>query len=137
DFVETESGEWWTVFLGCRPYADDYYNNGRETFLAPVKWKEGWPVINPSHEEVQYKYVSTNSAKAIQDVPHSGNFLLTDNFDTDKLGPHWIFLRTPVERWYSLEERRGYLSLQLRPQTCAEKSNPSFVGHRQQHIGGS
>ena len=55
DFVQTESGDWWAVFLGCRPYhpyEKEYYNTGRETFLAPVKWENGWPTINPGHEEV-------------------------------------------------------------------------------------
>ncbi len=45
DFVETQNGEWWAVFLGTRPYANDTYNIGRETFLLPVRWVDGWPVI--------------------------------------------------------------------------------------------
>jgi xylan 1,4-beta-xylosidase len=56
DLVQTLNGEWWSVFLGCRPYADDYYNTGRETFLAPVAWKDCWPLINPGFKEVQYRY---------------------------------------------------------------------------------
>ena len=27
DFVETPNGEWWAVFLGCRPYEHNFYNN--------------------------------------------------------------------------------------------------------------
>ena len=38
DFVTTPAGDWWSVFLGARPYRDNYYNIGRETFLLPVKW---------------------------------------------------------------------------------------------------
>ena len=45
DFVETQNGEWWAVFLGCETYEDDFYNTGRQTFLLPVKWVDGWPVI--------------------------------------------------------------------------------------------
>jgi len=44
DFVQTESGDWWAVFLGCRPYhpyEEEYYNTGRETFLAPCSGKAG------------------------------------------------------------------------------------------------
>jgi len=138
DFVETESGDWWSVFLGCRPYTEDYYNIGRETFLAPVKWSDGWPVINPDHAEVQYRYpVPVPSVSNQQDIKYSGNFILTDNFDSDKLDYQWMLLRTPSEKWYSLSERKGYLSIRTRPQTCSEKTNPSFVGHRQQHLKGS
>ena len=42
-------------------------------------------------------------------------------------------MRTPQEKWYNLNRREGFLSMQLRPETCAGKMNPSFIGHRQQH----
>jgi xylan 1,4-beta-xylosidase len=56
DLVETPGGKWWAVFLGCRPYENNTFNTGRETFMAPVEWKEGWPIINPNFAEVQYTY---------------------------------------------------------------------------------
>ena len=37
DFVETQHGEWWAVFLATRPYQDYLYNIGRETFMLPVR----------------------------------------------------------------------------------------------------
>lgn len=45
-----------------------------------------------------------------------------------------MFLRTPREEFYNLNERPGYLRLRLRPQCLSEWANPSFVGRRQQHI---
>ncbi len=47
DLVEDENGNWWAVFLGIRNFSKALLHNlGRETFLAPVTWKEdGWPVI--------------------------------------------------------------------------------------------
>ena len=45
DFVETAAGEWWAVFLGCRPYEGNMYNTGRETFMLPVSWVDGWPSV--------------------------------------------------------------------------------------------
>ncbi|MCB0644131.1 MAG: glycoside hydrolase family 43 protein, partial [Phaeodactylibacter sp.] len=56
DIIELPSGEWWAVFLGCRPYEGGHYNTGRETFLAPVRWEGDWFRINPDFEEVQYEY---------------------------------------------------------------------------------
>jgi alpha-N-arabinofuranosidase len=138
DLVQTETGDWWAVFLGCRPYDDDMYNLGRETFLAPVKWHDGWPVINPDHEEVQYHYpFPIKPAQETAAIPHRGNFKLKDEFDTELLNYNWVFLRTPREKWFDLNKRKGFLSMQLRPETCAEKMNPSFLGHRQQHLQGS
>ena len=46
DLVKTAEGDWWAVFLACRPIDGDYENLGRETFMLPVKWTEdGWPYI--------------------------------------------------------------------------------------------
>lgn len=49
DLVQTQDGSWWAVALGTRHQARggfvDHHNLGRETFLAPVEWVNGWPVI--------------------------------------------------------------------------------------------
>jgi alpha-N-arabinofuranosidase len=144
DFVEVPSNKqhgaktnWWAVFLGCQPYSpykEDYYNLGRETFLAPVKWENSWPVITSDHEVVKWKYPAPlPKIKNFQDIPHSGNFEYTDNFDSDSLNLNWQFLRTPWEKWYDLTSRKGFLSMQLRPETCSGNMNPSFLARRQQH----
>ena len=36
--------------------------------------------------------------------------------------------------WYDLKKKSGYLALQVRPEDCAGTSNPTFLGHRQQHL---
>lgn len=137
DFVELENGEWWAVFLGCRPYADkDYFNTGRETFLAPVKWIDGWPVINPDFEEVQYRYPVPVSGTT-QSASNYSRFNHRYEFDEDKLHYNFQFLRTVREKWYSLSDHSGHLTLAVRPETCSGKMNPSFVAHRQPHLTGS
>jgi xylan 1,4-beta-xylosidase len=138
DFVQTDIGDWWAVFLGCRPFVGDNYNTGRETFLAPVKWIDGWPVINPDFKEVQFHYLlPIESSNEKVDIPYSSNFTLKDEFDKADLHPSWIFLRTPHEKWYNLNSRPGYLSIKLRPETCSGKMNPSFIARRQQHSEGT
>src|SRR5262249_11994211 len=53
DLVVGPDGNWWSVFLGCRPFAGKYYATGRETFLLPVTWTDdGWPRILPPGERV-------------------------------------------------------------------------------------
>lgn len=139
DLVETRNGEWWAVFLATRPYDEqDHYNTGRETFLAPVRWQEGWPVINPDHEEVQYSYQRPDLPEHdIEQFPLNGNFTYRDEFDADSLPPYWMMLRTPRSNWYSLNMPKGTLSLDVRPETLSLKVNPSFIARRQQHIYGS
>lgn len=141
DFVQLEDGSWWAVFLGCRPYRpfdQNYFNTGRETFLAPVDWQGEWPLINPGHKKVQYQYpLPIKSSTSPGDVPHGGNFVIKDDFNGVELNPEWAFLRTPRERWYDFMERRGWLAMRVRQETCADAVNPSFLGHRQQHATGS
>ncbi|MCA9732528.1 glycoside hydrolase family 43 protein [candidate division KSB1 bacterium] len=133
DFVQDEFGEWWAVFLGCRPYEHDYYNTGRETFLAPVKWFNGWPVINPDFDEVQYTYPIKVSS-GIEQKEIERNFKRWDNFDSAKLDFAWTFQRPLKNQWYSLEEKPGFLTIAVRPETCNDMTNPSFIGRRQQHL---
>lgn len=45
DLIRTPQGDWWAVFLASRNYGGVHYNTGRETFLLPVTWKDGWPVV--------------------------------------------------------------------------------------------
>jgi xylan 1,4-beta-xylosidase len=134
DFVQTVAGDWWAVFLGSRPYADDYVNTGRETFLAAVQWSDGWPVINPGFREVRYHAPLPVLPPVPTNRPYGGNFTLRDTWDSPELDPSWVFLRTPQERWYDLQTRRGFLTLKLRPETCAGDGNPSFLAQRQQHL---
>jgi alpha-N-arabinofuranosidase len=141
DFVQTERGDWWAVFLGCRPYRpydQNYYNTGRETFLAPVDWSGEWPVINPGFEKVQYSYPLPFSGPGTSEVVRrSGNFVARDEFDAPNLDPEWAFLRTPREGWYDLTQRKGWLEIRVGPGTCSEPVNPTFLGYRQKHAIGS
>ncbi|MBN1449933.1 MAG: glycoside hydrolase family 43 protein [Anaerolineales bacterium] len=129
DLVETQAGEWWLVLLAMRPYGGYFYNLGRETFLAPVRWEDGWPIVSPGTGRVEFSY-------PVPDLPET-TWPQTpdrDDFDSPALALHWNFLRTPRDEFYSLSERPGHLRLRLRPERLSEWSNPSFVGRRQQHI---
>ncbi|MBN2533571.1 MAG: glycoside hydrolase family 43 protein [Spirochaetales bacterium] len=138
DMVETQNGEWWAVFLGCRPYEpcqDNFYNTGRETFMAPVQWIDGWPVINPEFEQVQYSYPAPNLPEhKWKNTFYNGNFTLREDFESNELAPYWIFIRTPREEWYSLTEKKGYLRIKLKPEEITARENPAFIGRRQQHL---
>lgn len=129
DLVDTQNGEWWMVLLAMRPYGGYFYNLGREIFLTPVRWEDGWPVVNPGKGRVEFE-------SPAPDLPEKCWPALPacDNFESQTLGLEWNFLRTPREPFWSLTERPGHLRLRLRPQTLAEPANPSFIGRRQQHI---
>jgi alpha-N-arabinofuranosidase len=44
DLVEDLRGRWWCLALGTR-HREQHHNLGRETFLMPVEWTDGWPHI--------------------------------------------------------------------------------------------
>ncbi len=136
DMVQTDAGEWWAVFLACRPYRGNHYNTGRETFLAPVTWEEGWPIINPDYEEVQYEYpVPATTGQTVAEVPLNGKF--DHEFDLSKpLDHRWLFLRNTVEEWYEHNTTDGTLTLQLRPEAIDTAGNPSLILRRQSHLRG-
>ena len=137
DLVEGPDGNTYAVFLGVRPYAGDFYNTGRETFIAPVKWVDGWPIINADYKEVQYKYnVNWKEQKHADQLPITGNFSLKVPFK-DSLNTQFLFLRTNNPDWYSFRKNKNALTINLLPETILEKGNPAFIGRRQQHLNSS
>ena len=127
DLVNTQNGDWWMVLLGVRPYGGLHYNLGRETFLTPVSWENGWPVVNAGVGKVLLEDLKPKLPAFI--VNKENTF---DDFNADTLQYYWNFLRTPRSNFWSLKDKKGYLSLDLRPQTLVDLENPSFLGRRQQ-----
>jgi alpha-N-arabinofuranosidase len=129
DLVETQNGEWWMILLASRPYGGYYRNLGRETFLAPVSWEEGWPVVSIGTGKVEESYPVPNLPESLHRAK-----LSCDNFEGTKLDYIWNLIRTPREEVYSLTERPGHLRLKLRKEVITEQQQVSFVGRRQQHM---
>lgn len=132
DLVKTSTGEWWAVFLGVRPYDGRNFNTGRETFLLPVSWKDGWPVILEGEAPVPVKHKRPNlPAQPSPVIPTHGNFSIREEFDAEELDLYWLFIRTPREKWY--ETGNGALAITSRPAHISGLGQPSFIGRRQQH----
>jgi xylan 1,4-beta-xylosidase len=132
-FVNGPDGKTYAVFLAVRPYEGNYYNTGRETFIAPVKWENEWPVINPDFKEIQYQYnVNFKEFKEPGTPPQSGNFSYIARFEKG-LDKSYLFLRTQETGWYKTSPKNG-LTINLKPETCMEKGHPAFIAKRQQHM---
>lgn len=135
DMLQAADGKWWAIFLGCRPYEGDFYNTGRETFMAPVEWKDEWPIINPNFKTVQYTYPINATIKNTANK-FSGNYFFKDDFNSAVLNNRYSFLRTLRTECYDLKIKPGSLSVALQPQTCSGKENPSMICFRQPHLKG-
>lgn len=124
DLVETPDG-WWVVFLGIRPQGGKTHHLGRETFLAPVTWTNGWPLINGGQP-----IPSVLPAPKLQPHPWPAE-PVRDDFDATNLSLRWCFVRNPVEQNYSLTERPGWLRLHGAAATLNDDGAPTFIGRRQ------
>ena len=135
DLVEAPDGTWWAVFLASRPYEQVHYNTGRETFLLPVTWRNGWPVILGHGETIPYSAAAPKLPNAAAGAgPTTGNFTWRDDFDSTTLAAEWLQVRMPQVGWADLRGRPGWLTIHPLPQSLDRLGNPSFLARRQQHL---
>jgi alpha-N-arabinofuranosidase len=83
--------------------------------------------VIPYSYRFNYKEIKQKNAR-----PQSGNFEYTLTFEKE-LDPALLFLRTVDSSSFSLSKANG-LTLKLKPETCMDLGNPSFIGKRQQHL---
>jgi alpha-N-arabinofuranosidase len=135
DFVETAGGEWWAVFLGCRPYEANYFNTGRETFMLPVAWKDGWPVILAAGTPVPFavRGPAARPEAGPQGGTLTGNFTMRTGSENQGGISQWMMLRRPNEAWWSFGKGDGFVRLTPRRDTLSGSGNPSFICRRLQH----
>ena len=143
DFVETQNGEWWAVFLGTRPYANDTYNIGRETFLLPVRWVDGWPVILSGNADRAVRADATEACPPVTaSIPMGGgNFSVRDDFSERSLAKYWTFMRTVRQPWYDLTSTPGWLTIQARGDDISGPGQPvvrraAAAAHRGDRVDG-
>ncbi len=128
DLVQTPDGSWWMVFLGFRvTHKWSYYHVlGRETFLAPVDWPAGgWPQVNGNGTVSIWMNVPTLPLVPFEAAP------VRTEFNADKLGFEWQYLRNPIRKNYSLTEKKGHLRITASPYTLDEAESVSMVCRRQ------
>ncbi|WP_428819176.1 glycoside hydrolase family 43 protein [Microbulbifer sp. MCCC 1A16149] len=141
DFFEDSNGDWWAVFLGTRvydlatpPQDPGRFHTGRETFMLPVQWKDGWPSILEKGRALPYTVRKPDlpPGNPVQRAT-TGNFTQRDLFSDSGLAPHWLLARTPKDTWWDTSSQG--LSLALRPSVIGDRSGqPAFIGRRLAHM---
>ncbi|KAJ5962071.1 hypothetical protein N7501_007012 [Penicillium viridicatum] len=94
---DTEQGDWYAVFL-ARRNVNGTSPLGRETFLCPVAWKDGWPILNEG-KPILLNDPQKPGLSSIALAPFQ------DNFDKPALDPSWYQLRTPYGQAYTLDHK--------------------------------
>ena len=133
DFVQTPDGQWWSVFLATRNYGPDLYNIGRETYLLPVTWKDGWPLILEQGKTVPFVLERPKLPPSPRPaVPLNGDYAYTDQFNGSTLGLGWMSVRIPAAPPYALVH--GELVLKAGTEAIGDIQHaPAFVGRKQAH----
>lgn len=143
DFVQSPDGSWHVVFLAFRRFGGDYHHLGRETFIAPVTWLSGWPVINDGHP-IALDLTAT-SAPAVQASSPDGtasNSALASASTPDSApagvpaialpftGPEWVHIQNPERDNYT---RIGSaLVLRGNGSSLTTGQHPTYLGRRQE-----
>lgn len=120
DLVECQDGSWYAVCLGSRLVNGYHKPLGRETFLVPVVWEDGWPVFSPGTGKVERGYPSPAFAgEGTRPVI---------NTDTE-----WNYLGTPYEDFVRHEGET--IVMRMLPQSLVpwefEGEGFDFFGHMQ------
>ncbi|NDK30993.1 glycoside hydrolase family 43 protein [Nesterenkonia haasae] len=124
DLVEASDGTWWAVLLGMRTYGGYHYNLGRETFLTPVVWEDGWPIFAPGEGRVPHR-VYVPGAEARESAPPLSGVIPPGD-------QRWTALRGPIDS-FAQPVGEGW-EIAVRPTRITEPSTPAFLGVRQQHM---
>lgn len=119
DLVQTQNGDWYAVFLAYRMSQPYFHHLGRETYLAPVTWEDGFPYIGtcPLEGEVNLPPCPVAPAPACTDFSSQGL--------------EWVMLREPNPELYQFTAEGLIL------QGVAENLNafnPTMLMRRQQHF---
>ena len=127
DLVELHDGSWALVLLGTRPRSTTraWAPMGRETFVTPVTWVDGWPHAEPVRLDERHAEVSF-AVSLTGDVPAA-----VDGFD-----PEILAVRRFPREVADPAARPGALRLTGRG-VGMDDSRPDFLGIRQVSEGAS
>ena len=122
--VEDQSGQWWALLMM------DFHSIGRTVTLAPITWKDGWPMLGlegnlgraprtwlkPSIEVSGKRGEGRDYSHAPYDRSDDFNYSLTSHHSpltSKRLKPIWQWNHNPEEKMWSL--KNGRLRLQTMP----------------------
>lgn len=113
DLVEDKDGNWWSVFLGVRPYNTGGHDiMGRETYLHPVKWVNGQPVITEAGEIL---------------LPKSQQERQSALWNVDGVVKEAFFIRNPQPDFFTVDST-ATLHLKAIPVNITDRKSPSAIG---------
>ena len=104
--VEDQSGQWWALLMM------DFHSIGRTVTLAPVTWKDGWPMLGLEGNLGRAPRTWLKPAVNAGVAPHAP-YERSETFDGKSLGRVWQWNHNPDDAKWSL--KKGRLRLQSMP----------------------
>ena len=110
--VEDQSGQWWALLMM------DFHSIGRTVTLAPITWKDGWPMLGLEGNlgRAPRTWFKPNvpfvAVAQQQTVPHAP-YQRSEDFNGKQLGRIWQWNHNPDDSKWALKE--GRLRLQSMP----------------------
>ena len=98
--VDSPEGDWYGVIF------QDRNGVGRVPTVMPCRWVDGWPMLGDEHGNVG----SVIEKRLVLDKNSKG-ILGSDDFNDKKLSLYWQWNHNPIDKAWSLTERKGYLRL--------------------------
>ncbi len=106
--VETQNGEWYALLMM------DFHSIGRTVTLAPITWKDGWPMLGLEGNlgRAPRTWLKPNIPSATDIKPHAP-YQRSEDFNGKALGRVWQWNHNPDDKKWSL--KKGRLQLQSMP----------------------
>jgi alpha-N-arabinofuranosidase len=124
EIFQDDYGQWWMVHLGFRQIDKwlPYHHLGRETFLTPVEFKDGWFTAGHNGTTIHnFEVAQPNSITQVEKKTYT--------FDNTNLNMEWLHIRIPQKDNYSYEN--NVLTLKGTNVTLDDVGSPTFIGLRQ------
>ncbi len=106
--VQIQSGEWWGWSML------DHNSVGRVTALSPVTWQDDWPYFGLPGNLTRSPRTWIKPNTGFSSPPHAP-YERSDDFSAGRLKAVWQWNHVPVDKNWSLAERKGFLRLHSLP----------------------
>lgn len=122
DLLQDHNGNWWIFHLGIRLARRTMSHLGRETFLTPVVWKDGWFL---AENDRKARLENEGPLWASQEEKQAADCWQAD-FSKSEWEPEFRFLRTP--HMASYQRQNGKLYMYPSTVSLEDEKNAVFAG---------
>ncbi len=126
DLLEDNKGNWWFMHLAFRQSGQwmTFHHLGRECYLVPVTWKDGWFYMGDGTTHLEYDLPN------IDFKPQERTFKKT--FETLDAEKDWCFIRNYNKACYDFG--KDYLKLKGTKDTLFKAEYPTLAAIRQEEF---